>query len=168
MAKYIVDLPDAYTSKSALLGDILSIPIILEGGKCYGIPTGIKLESCTEPDEDEIRQKVENEVWELHKNIMYDTKYKGGLEPTYQEAKAKYDSWKKEKDEIHVGDEVIPLDIYCKPMVVTHVRKGDCGDIWLCTIRNDGSTYEFMKTSVKKTGRHFDEVEKLLERMRGE
>ena len=50
--KYIVDLPDAYTSKSALFGDILSIPICLEDGKRYGIPTGIKLEPYTELDED--------------------------------------------------------------------------------------------------------------------
>lgn len=177
MAKYIVDLPDAYTSKSALLGDILSIPIILEGGKRYGIPTGIKLESCTEPDEDEIRQKVEDEVWELAKKIgsfkgltrdelnecfgyitIQDvmTKY-----DTYQEAKSKYDAWEQEKEEVHVGDEV---KIANTIGVVTRVPEYDEQRVHY--IAESGTVYcNNAYADIVKTGRHFDEVENLLKKM---
>lgn len=158
MTKYIVDLPDAYTSKSALLGDVLSIPIILEGGKRYGIPTGIKLESCTEPDEDEIRQKVENEVWELHKNIMYDTKYKGGLEPTYQEAKAKYEAWSKQN--IRKGDEVI-YNSRTKAIVLIPETKERYGTI----LTSEFDTIVVSHDELEKTGRHFEDVFELLKKM---
>lgn len=108
--KYIVDLPDAYTSESALFGDILSIPICLEGGKRYGIPTGIKLEPYTEPD----REAIEDEVWEFARKVEYmDIREREEAfnihypfnQMSYKEAKSKYEVWKRTK-EIRVGDEV--------------------------------------------------------------
>ena len=110
MAKYIVDLPKEYTSKSALLGEILSIPIQINGSKNYNIPTAIKITPYTESD----RGTIEDEVWEFAWKIysmdigeyaeIFDNK---GCSSDYREAKAKYEEWKKQKDDIHVKDEVI-------------------------------------------------------------
>lgn len=217
--KYIVDLPDAYTSKSALFGDILSIPICLEGGKRYGIPTGIKLEPYTELDEDKSygvsryktiglaflkwlgddvgdklktvddvykfldknccnKDSVENEVWKFVEKLEYltvgetedcfDVEYDGtpfvaGMF-SYQEAKARYEAWKKQKDEIHVGDEYSDVG---EVFVVTNINNSDIASV----IFTDGSVDEFSKKELRecrKTGRHFPEVAELLEKMRGE
>ena len=193
--KYIVDLPDAYTSESALLGDILSIPICLEGGKRYGIPTGIKLEPYTEPDSKTVdlqyARDIENvarmnynegakDAWELARKLTHPSN--GGLyenekkeifdrcnsdsvliEMSYQEAKEKYEAWRKQKDEIHVGDEI---DIDGEITVVTMVNKH--GEI--LSVDCDGMTYYYYVESqlkrAKKTGRHFYEVEDFLKKMR--
>ena len=86
---------------------------------------------------------------------------------SYQEAKAKYESWKAEKAEIRVGDEIIPLETPYITMVVTQVRKNECDDDkWVDVIASDGKVYRYLKTGIKKTGRHFDTVERLLEEMR--
>ncbi len=174
MAKYIVDLPDAYTSKSALLGDILSIPIIFEGGKCYGVPTGIKLEPCTPSNDDEIMEKAHEEAWDF----MYELFFKEyselddcfGTESrteimssmTYSEAKARYEEWRKQKEKIHVGDEVKYRGDNC---VVVYVGADEVYHVsdkhWSrCVVQG--------RQFLTKTGRHFCEVEKLLERMREE
>lgn len=179
--KYIVDLPDAYTSESALFGDILSIPICLEGGKRYGVPTGIKLEPYTEPDKDEIRQMAHEEAWEFARRIICpsdccedsisaQTKEifnKEGWETkgifndlSYQEAKAKYDAWKQKKEEIRIGDEVRCMD---RVGIVVRIDSMDGGSnvIW-----EDGATAYIGIKDLTKTGRHFNEVESLMERMR--
>lgn len=85
---------------------------------------------------------------------------------TYQEAKAKYEAWKKKEEEIRVGDEVIPLDTQHDIMVVTKLWTGEYRDEWADTIASDGKLFSFLKTSIKKTGRHFDEVEELLMKMK--
>lgn len=191
--KYIIDLPDAYISESALLGDILSIPICLESGKCYEIPTGIKLEPYIEPDMDEIRQMAHEEVWEFARRIICPSDCcedsisahtkeifnKEGWETrgifndlSYQEAKAKYDAWKKSKEEIHVGDEVqYSLGNYEYTFIVFGKENDtlygirsdevDMGDVY-----NGWDFCDRRERTLKKTGRHFDEVEKLLKKMK--
>lgn len=184
--KYIVDLPDAYTSKSALLGDILSIPICLERGKRYGVPTGIKLEPYTEPDKDEIRQMAHEEAWEFARRIICPSDCcedsisahtkeifnKEGWEIrgifnglSYQEAKAKYDAWKKQKDEIRIGDELINHigKAYIIYDVDDHIAYGINLDKYPCSqecfpLRDDYYP--------KRTGRTFPEVAELLKKMR--
>lgn len=173
--KYIVDLPDAYTSESALLGDILRIPICLENGKCYGIPTGIKLEPYTEPD----RKAIEDEVWEFARGLINYTDDDWEtiinmllLDIPYQEAKEKYEAWKAEKEEIRVGDEV---QYSLAGYEYTFIVFGKENDV-LYGMRTDkvdmDATYEAWDycnksdSTLEKTGRHFNEVEDLMKKMR--
>ena len=81
---------------------------------------------------------------------------------SYQEAKAKYEAWKKKEEEIRVGDEVIPLYAQYDTMVVTRLWTSEFSDEWVDTIAGDGKIYQFLKTSIKKKGRHFPEVGELL------
>lgn len=84
---------------------------------------------------------------------------------SYHEAKAKYEAWKKQKDEIHIGDEVEYED--CKFIVTAEI-----GDRYHGIHSSNGDIVSFgegdycKKDNCKKTGRHFDEVEELLEKMR--
>ena len=187
--KYIVDLPEAYTSKSALFGDILSIPICLESGKRYGIPTGIKLEPYTEPDRKAVdlqyAHDIENvarmnynegakDAWEFARAINY-LEYDdfvscfGGkteeavYELSYSEVKSKYETWKKSKDEIRVGDEIRIKTSYSADAVVIGMDDYDLFIVW-----KDGETDRIEPPERKqwvKTGRHFKEVEELLKKI---
>lgn len=177
MAKYIIDIPEETMVYLNLWK--------CEDGKCvwFETYTTSDLTPYTEPDEDEIRQKegeYGEKAWQLFRNIceLNGTECIEAFgtiscrtvldEMTYFEAKAKYDAWKKQKDEIHVGDEVIPLDTQYDTMVVTKLWISDHCDEWVDAIASDGKCYSFLKTSINKTGRHFDSVERLLEEMRSE
>lgn len=74
------------------------------------------------------------------------------------------EAYKKEQSEIRVGDEVEVIDFGCEAVVT-------CTDKHLKSVfvlYTDGSTDEFTdRTKLKKTGRHFDEVEKLIEVLKG-
>ena len=68
--KYIIDISKEYESdwvnKSSRFGFELCFPINETAtNKKYHIPTGLKLESYTEPD----REAIENETWELAERI---------------------------------------------------------------------------------------------------
>jgi hypothetical protein len=66
----------------------------------------------------------------------------------------------KRKDSIEVGDEVIDRDGYITIVTNIHERLFD----GLC---NDGSTMDdLFLEDVRKTGRHFDHIDKLLEALR--
>lgn len=172
MAKYIIEFEDEpsmredgvnyYTCKSA---------------RWYKLEDTIinRLEPYTDPD----RKDIEDEVWKFAKKIgSFNGLAKHDLDEcfghttiqgvmttydTYQEAKEKYEAWRKQKDEICVGDEI---DIDGEITVVTMVNKHgeilsvDCG----------GMTYYYYVESqlkrAKKTGRHFFEVEDLLKKMK--
>lgn len=129
-----------------------------------------KLTPYPEPD----RKAIEDEVWEfasmlmnMHPDVAEDIYWSmnGGrgigvaAEMTYQEAKSKYEAWKKQKDEIHVGDEVtskfgdgVVIDIVADESV--HI------------LGKDGHWNEYAEGEYRKTGRHFPEVAELLEKMR--
>ena len=68
---------------------------------------------------------------------------------------------KAEEESIKVGDEVVNNS--GNEAVVTMVD-----DRTVFVVYNDGNCGEFYKESFKKTGRHFDEVEQLLDKLRGE
>lgn len=116
---------------------------------------------------------TKDEVWELIKDINYlgyddfVTCFNGMTEEqifelSYQEAKEKYEAWKKSKDKIRVGDEVIDKDV--GKAIVTYIDFELCNTLWL-----DGSVSEDVPLKdLHKTGRHFDEVEELLKKMREE
>lgn len=74
------------------------------------------------------------------------------------------EAYKKEQSEIRVGDEVEVIDFGCEAVVTCtnkHLKS-------VFVLYTDGSTDEFTdRTKLKKTGRHFDEVEKLIEVLKG-
>lgn len=172
--KYIIEFEDEYSMN--------------EGGmkyhQCKQVPywsvsNGIikNLTPYTEPD----RKAIEDEVWEfldfLVAEMDTDDRYECFHESSvykivhsmsYQEAKAKYESWLKQKDEIHVGDEVIPTDTQYDTMIVTRIWMDDHSRDCLDTLGLDGCICSFLTSNVKKTGRHFPKVAELLEKMRGE
>ena len=126
----------------------------------------------TEPN----RKVIEDEVWSfvdfLENKLMasdYDDIFDDNSpydHMTYQEAKAKYDEWKdkwkKEKEEIRVGDEVANLTDY-KGVVVKIYDDKTVNIMW-----DNGNVGNCKTNTFHKTGRHFDEVAELLEKMRGE
>lgn len=181
MMKYIIDIPDEHESDFIVetpFGKRFCFPWRITD-VAYSLPTHLHVEEYTEPD----REAIENEVWEFMKMIVLSPE-EGGItwselmscmgnctidsilkKFSFQEAKAKYDAWKKLKEEIHVGDEV---EYECFGSVVRFV---------VIEIYNKvayGFKYPFDHENIddyctvdklKKTGRHFDEVEKLLKKM---
>lgn len=168
MAKYIIDLnPDCVD------GEFLKIPIRIAGENLW-IKTKASLTPYTESD----REAIENEVWEFVRCIMVmnANKYREcfdidditdddfACKYTYQEAKKIYGEWKKEKNKIRVGDEV---EIAGTIGIVTKVPYLDEERVHY--IGKSGATYcNNAYAEIKKTGRHFDEIEELLKKMEKE
>ena len=75
-----------------------------------------------------------------------------------------YEQKQKEDADFCVGDEV--TDGLCVGVVTKSAVMGD-NDL-MYVVFEDGSTNEYPKSEFKKTGRHFDAVEQLLEKMKGE
>ena len=134
----------------------------------YGL---YKLTPYTELD----RKAIEDETWGLAERIAdmsYDDfvscfegeteEYVYGL--PYHEVKAKYEAWKKQKEEIHVGDEVEDND-GTRGIVFDIIGTDLLG---VCWEEERVSHFFWPKSYCRKTGRHFDEVERLLKKMRGE
>ena len=168
MAKYIIDIAN---------DDYL---VSLHGVGSCSFKKVTDLKPYTEPD----REAIENEVWEFARKLTHPSN--GGLYEnekkeifdrrnsdsvligmSYQEAKAKYEAWKREKDKICVGDEVVYSLLEggtCKFVVL-----GISGDK-AYGFKYPGEYDDFDEYCgidfLTKTGRHFSEVEKLLEEMR--
>ena len=188
--KYIIDIEDEYTkdwvNESPMCKELCMPISVPNRQRTYHVGTGFKLEPYTEPDlnplVDEAVETIENEVWNLAREIAYcmslqecedagmvseDDIYDdaaGVLEKlTYQEAKARYDAWKKSKDEIRVGDEVKYIKEYGKFVTVTVINSYGC---CFNAIDSEGNVYHDMTTkNWVKTGRHFDVVDELLKKM---
>ena len=134
-----------------------------------------RLTPYTEPDlnplVDEAVETIENEVWEFVCKFVWavdDKKILGTdilhavRDMTYQEAKIKYEAWKKEKDEIRVGDEV-ELSEGVKGLVYIVGEEMLEGAYLNC----DGLVpFCWSKKDCRKTGKHFDEIEELLKKVR--
>ena len=133
----------------------------------------------TEPD----RKAIEDEVWRIARLIVLEAD-DGGLNPSelyrcfgnssiqdvmkihsYQEAKAKYEEWKKQKNEIRVGDEV---EYECCDELVRFIVTGFCGETAFgfkhqCDYDDVG---EYCKIEdLRKTGRSFPEIANALKKM---
>ena len=133
-----------------------------------------RLTPYTEPD----RKAIEDEVWEFAGHLINVSpsvtediywSMNGGkgigvaVEMTYQEAKARYDSWKQEKEEeIHVGDEVEDND--GTRGIVFGINGTDL--LGVCWEDERMSHFFWPKTYCRKTGRHFSEAEDLLKKIR--
>lgn len=188
--KYIIDTPN----EGYVQGKSFYIP--LQSGDSpftQWINTGLFVEKYEEPDreaiEQEIRKQIEDEVWSLAQKIVLEPRH-GGLnynemsecfgsrlldvilQGTYAETKAKYDKWKKNKDEIKVGDELKNIYTPEVRICVTYITDDDriCGfavtDTAFCHIGGDYQNRELKYW--EKAGRHFSQVSDLLEKMKGE
>ena len=150
--KYVVDIPESMVIKSALKGLTLGITMkVPSNNQDFVIPTNIQLEPYTEPN---IYSHTDNPTgWELYQD--------------YQKAKERYETWKKQKDEIHVGDE-IKFDIgNNNDMKAVALDQTGLNGEWSVLTEN-GCVEEHDEEELYKTGKHFDDVAELLEKMRGE
>ena len=162
--KYIIDAPsDLYK-----IDGTLRVPVKVGEGDLSWYNTYLKAEIYTEPN----RNAIEDEVWSFAWKIfsmdigeyaeIFDDK---GCSSDYREAKAKYEEWKKQKDEIRVGDEVEYGFIRGIAFVVDEVMvKG----FYINDKERVGEPFLWNKKDCEKTGRHFPEVAELLKKMRGE
>lgn len=163
--KYIIDIPDEHTDIKVFYTD--ANMKIIQSMRC---------ESYTEPD----RKAIEDEVWEFAQKFTHESKAELNAHErveiwgtascdkiindfTYSEAKAKYEAWKKRKDEIRVGDEVISA--FGDKMVVTHHWHRNDGTTGVTGFSTDCSGLYYDEIEVEKTGRHFSEVEELLKKL---
>jgi len=163
--KYIIDIPDGMTCINALK---------YEDSKCVAARSYIipDLTPYTEPD----KESTVNEVWDFVKALyglsdeeLYEIFPNGyPYEITCSEAKAKYDAWKRKKEEIRVGDEVVYADDPNKEKAIVlrlyqPKQYRTLADI-LC---EDGTVVKMIKVeNLVWTGRHFDEVEELLKKIK--
>lgn len=169
--KYIIDVPDTqeityYTEQKMVC---LKVNEGIVASEIY-----IDAEPYTEPD----RKAIEDEVWHLARTIesmsvgeimnIFDVREENVPflcnTRTYQEAKAKYEAWLKQKDEtFDTGDEVYNKEIDSKGVILRRYNSDTLDILW-----DDGSAGEtFAIKAITKTGRHFPEVAELLEKMRG-
>ena len=172
--KYVIDIPDKAID---FMGGRDHVSVFVEPeykvGDCKHYALRISkedIEPYTEPN----RETIENEVWDFaiscvdmdgidfyrcfeHDSVFYLTEY------TYSEAKSKYDEWKRKKDEIRVGDEVIIKSDGVKGVVLDEDL---CGEFSVFT--ENGCCEAYRKIHFEKTGRHFPEVAELLKKMREE
>lgn len=167
--KYIIEINDEPFKNESLWGD---------NGlyKAVGFNSLVfdrnGLDKLVPYDESAAEQRGQEEAWELARKIAFN---QGNIREillpnqpdsiccifdkfSYAEAREKCDSWKKQKDEIKVGDEV---------------ERDDGTAIFVVTSQDMDRMYMgFTNTGVflcgykvHKTGRHFPEVAKLLEKM---
>ena len=74
-----------------------------------------------------------------------------------------YEEKKKAEEEIKVGDEIVCNCPNEQRVIITAICDG-----WVTFMRKDGACYSRADKDLKKTGRHFDEIEQLLHELRGE
>ena len=154
--KYVVDIPESMVIKSALKGLTLGITMkVPSNNQDFVIPTNIQLEPYTETD---IYSHTDNPTgWELYQD--------------YQKAKERYETWKKQMNEIHIGDEVENAS-HKKGIVFNHHISPSNGLEYVRVLYMDDDGNSFIsaweKNNVCKTGRHFDEVEELLKKIGSE
>ena len=145
--KYVVDIPESMVIKSALKGLTLGITMrVPSNNQDFVISTNIQLEPYTKP---EIYSYTDNSTgWELYQD--------------YQKAKERYETWKKQMNEIRIGNEVANLTDY-KGVVVKI-----CDDKTVNIMWDNGNVGNCKTNTFHKTGRHFPEIVEVLEKMRDE
>ena len=167
--KYIIDVPEDRISAGRLrvLAD-------MENSMTYWIETGIRVTPYEEPS------GTVEDVWKMVCHILKSPDV-GGMsldnleecfgtnslshigEMSYVEVREKYDTWKKQKDEIHVGDEV-NVDGY--KGVVTWVNETHAEGF--CIFKTHLTRFYRMIGNLVKTGRHFEKAVEFLKEMKEE
>ena len=171
--KYIIDIPDECVTPD----NRLIIPFTTYCGWDCDFGTGIKLNVYKEPDtvaiENEIRQKIENEVWHFA-GILMDgfieserrelTSGNSIFFDAYREVKARYDAKMSKRCKIKVGDECMYDSNKC---VVTYVDPDN--DCRVEVMFDNGTTYFDVDIyNLTHTGKHYPQLEEIFKQMRGE
>ena len=145
------------------------------------------VEELKEKEYDRGYEKGMEDAWETFKKIEL-AEGEGGLATTElldifgtyvvyeilnnnsaKEAKEKIDNYIKKNAEFHVGDEVINILTNRKYVFVDFVYSGEIttpAEMFIRVIGSDGASWVTDLLRFKKTGRHFDEVEKLLKMLK--
>ena len=148
--KYIVDVPEDKI-------DIDSVRTFLAYGDMEMTP--YEEPKYTAEDAWELAQKFSEmtaKEWaaclDIHDGICTLSQY------TFEEAREKYEAWQKAKDEIKVGDEVVYGD--GKAVALDFVMNA-----WFILTDNGIVTTVKTENIECKTGRHFDEISRMIERL---
>ena len=141
--KYIIDIPD---DTQKIIGFRQDYSLIY-----------VDMTPYSEPD----RKAIEDEVWATAIKIDIASEDWNWQEMTYQEAKAKYEEWKKQKDEIRAGDEVR----YSDGDVINAVVIDEPYENGYIVLTENGCVETHDGIMLIKTGRHFNEIEELLKKM---
>ena len=153
MAKYLIEIPDEQGQAYNIAPYIYEENVMWMDGYEKGVEAG-------RDDAWEFARKVEYmDIREREEafNIHYPFN-----QMSYKEAKSKYEVWKNQKEEIRVGDEVV---YHGNKYVVGYVG---ADEVYHIVDRNWIRTVVQGDYQIHKTGRHFDEVEELVKKMRGE
>ena len=153
MAKYLIEIPDEQGQAYNIAPYIYEKNVMWMDGYEKGVEAG-------RDDAWEFARKVEYmDIREREEafNIHYPFN-----QMSYKEAKSKYEVWKNQKEEIRVGDEVV---YHGNKYVVGYVG---ADEVYHIVDRNWIRTVVQGDYQIHKTGRHFDEVEELVKKMRGE
>jgi len=183
--KYIIDIPDEYQRQNVYVDGHGNISFAINmqcNGRNHAVPTNFGMTPYTEPGTKTI-EDAQEEAWEFAQSIFYPEEM-GGIpdenfkkcfygksaeavlkDMSYQEAKAKYEAWKTEKEsKIEVGDEVMHK-ITKSIGIATWV---DPEANYVHIVWSDGSTENRKMDSLEKTGRHFNQVADMLKEMKEE
>ena len=174
--KYIIEIDDKEEQKYVNpISRELMIPKGFGKHEWEGsVNTGIKL---TLYDESEAEQRGREEAWglaqELENMEIEDWRkcfhnipsYAEGLtNMSFQEACDKYEAWKAKADEIHIGD-VVRHDTYGR-CVLLEKKNVESAELW-AVLDEKGMAHQINKKHITgKTDKHFNEVAKLLEKMK--
>lgn len=181
MAKYIIDIPE----KEMVYLNVWKC----EDGKYVWtdsyIPSDLRPYTASESYIDGLK-KGQNDAWELARRIICPSDCcedgisahtkeifnKEGWEIrgifkdlSYQEAKSKYKEWQKQKDEIHVGDEVEYPPNKEKGIVIKCHVPDVYAEVDKYAVFTGTSVEYLLREWLTKTGRVFPEVAELLKKM---
>ena len=176
MAKYIIELEDEPMVANSSHQEVDELWKAKGFNSLVFDKCGLdKLAPYTELD----RSVIEDEVWEFAKELISMSENEVSdmmgcmtnfgevmYNVPYQEAKAKYEAWKAEREQIRVGDEIVLNEN--EKMVVTRVTQVD-HETFIQGVDENGECFECIEyNAVKKTDKHFPEVVELLKKIRGE
>lgn len=139
-----------------------------------GLADGIAGTPATKPEIDAAYNRGMSDAWDMIQTMYKDMKI-GELRRLFDlpderpdnivmeiilkfpaaEVKKRLDAYEKEKDEIHVGDEVDVCNGVDR-FVVTNITDKPGSEVLYEGVRRDGRTARAPKRIVAKTGRHFD------------
>ena len=165
--KYIINVPE-----DRVHNGVLCAMGTMKDGVNHYLPTGIKATPYDELSDEKawkFAQKIlappntgdALTVEDLMDCYGTDDAYDVVCEQTYAEARERYEVWKKRKDEIEIGDLVTDSNAV-RAVVLGESVSGRAWGI----LDENGCVRMINKSHIFKAGRHFSEVEQMIEKMR--
>lgn len=191
--KYVVEIETVYNAYASVVGtDISKVPgelYRIKGFNNFVFDQNElnKLEkynsNFSQADLDKVRQEGREEAWEAAKKIVLSSEYGGipvgefqsifgneayvsnvftkiSINDAIEKIKSYEEQQKKAADEIKVGDEVT----YDNSIGVV-TKKANIGVNKYYVLWKDGSSGHCNKSNLKKTGRHFPQIQEMLDQM---